>query len=101
MCLMDRAAKPTRSSSTHVETGALDRRRDRAIPRAARNVIGGKLGEHFPSVVWQTGSGSPININLNVAIANPANVALGGSLGSTKAHSPERSCRHQPTVQPL
>jgi fumarate hydratase class II len=75
-----------------VETGALDRRRDRAIPRAARNVIGGKLGGHFPSVVWQTGSGSQIDINLNAAIANPANVALTGEPGSKKARSPERSC---------
>jgi hypothetical protein len=82
-----------------VETGALDRRRDRAIPRAARNVIGGKLGGHFPSVVWQTCSGSQININLNAAIANPANVALAGEPGSKKARSPERSCRHQPVVE--
>ena len=82
---MGRAAKPTRSSSTHVETGPLDRRRDRAIPRAARNVIGGKLGGHFPSVVWQTGSGSQIDINLDTGIANPANVALAGELGFKKA----------------
>jgi fumarate hydratase class II len=84
---MGRAAKPTRSSSTHVETGALDRRRDRAIPRAARNMIGGKLGGHFPSVVWQTGSGSQIDINLLVAIANPANVALAAEPGSKKDRS--------------
>jgi fumarate hydratase class II len=51
-----------RSSSTQWKPARSDRRRDRAIPRAARDVIGGKLGEHFPSVVWHTGSGSQINI---------------------------------------
>jgi hypothetical protein len=47
---MGRSTKPTRSSSTHVETGALDRCRDRVILRAARNMIDGKLGEHPSNV---------------------------------------------------
>jgi fumarate hydratase class II len=45
----------------------------RAIARAAREVIDGKLDDHFPLVVWQTGSGTQTNMNLNEVIANRAN----------------------------
>jgi len=60
----------------------LDKRRAEAIARAAREVIEGKLDDHFPLVVWQTGSGTQTNMNLNEVIANRANQLLGGKLGA-------------------
>jgi fumarate hydratase, class II len=62
--------------------GLLDSRRDRAIVRAAREVSEGKLDEHFPLVVWQTGSGTQTNMNVNEVIASRANELLGGKLGA-------------------
>ncbi len=62
--------------------GVLDRKRGRAIVRAAAEVASGKLSEHFPLVVWQTGSGTQTNMNANEAIANRANEILGQPLGS-------------------
>src|SRR6201986_3111619 len=66
------------SAETNCELGLLDQRRARAIIRAAREVIDGKLDDHFPLVVWQTGSGTQPNMNLNEVIANRANEMLGG-----------------------
>ena len=60
----------------------------RAIIRAAREVIDGKLDDHFPLVVWQTGSGTQTNMNLNEVIANRANELLGGELGAKKPVHP-------------
>src|SRR4051795_9031214 len=57
--------------------GILDRKRGRAIAEAAQEVIDGKLDDHFPLVVWQTGSGTQSNMNLNEVIANRANELLG------------------------
>src|SRR5215212_2631885 len=54
------------------ELGLLDARLMRAIVKAAQEVIDGKLGDHFPLVVWQTGSGTQSNMNMNVVIANRA-----------------------------
>ena len=62
--------------------GLIDQRRTRAIIRAAREVIEGKLDDQFPLVVWQTGSGTQTNMNLNEVIANRANELLGGKLGA-------------------
>src|SRR5674476_443375 len=53
------------SAQTNRELGLIDQRRTRAIVRAAREVIDGKLDDHFPLVVWQTGSGTQTNMNLN------------------------------------
>jgi fumarate hydratase class II len=61
--------------------GLLDRKRARAIVQAAQEVIDGKLNDHFPLVVWQTGSGTQTNMNLNEVIANRANELLGGKRG--------------------
>jgi fumarate hydratase, class II len=76
------------AAQTNRELGLLDRRRTNAIVRAAREVIDGKLDEHFPLVVWQTGSGTQTNMNLNEVIANRANVLLGGELGHKKPVHP-------------
>jgi fumarate hydratase class II len=70
------------ASETNRELGLLDQRRARAIIRAAREVIDGKLDDHFPLVVWQTGSGTQTNMNLNEVIANRANELLGGKRGA-------------------
>ncbi|RMD89436.1 MAG: class II fumarate hydratase, partial [Alphaproteobacteria bacterium] len=53
-----------------------------AIIAAAQEVIDGKLDDHFPLVVWQTGSGTQSNMNANEVIANRAIEMLGGKLGS-------------------
>src|ERR1700685_130480 len=70
------------SAETNRELGLLDQRRARAIIRAAREVIDGKLDDHFPLVVWQTGSGTQSNMNLNEVIANRASELLGGQIGA-------------------
>src|SRR5581483_10075682 len=70
------------AAETNRALGLLDQRRARAIARAAREVIEGRLDEHFPLVVFQTGSGTQSNMNLNEVIANRANEMLGGELGA-------------------
>src|SRR5438477_6821340 len=69
------------SAETNRELGLLDGKRGRAIVQAAQEVIDGKLNDHFPLVVWQTGSGTQTNMNLNEVIANRANELLGGKRG--------------------
>jgi len=64
------------------ELGVLDARRAELIVRAADEVIAGKLDEHFPLSVWQTGSGTQSNMNVNEVIANRAIELAGGKLGS-------------------
>jgi fumarate hydratase, class II len=76
------------AAETNRALGLLDQRRTGAIIRAAREVIDGKLDEHFPLVVWQTGSGTQTNMNLNEVIANRANQLLGGELGSKQPIHP-------------
>jgi fumarate hydratase class II len=70
------------AAEVNQDLGLIDRRRARAIIRAADEVITGKLDDHFPLVVWQTGSGTQTNMNVNEVIANRANELLGGKLGS-------------------
>src|SRR3989441_5486848 len=70
------------AAETNRELGLLDQRRARAIVRGAREVIDGKLDEHFPLSVWQTGSGTQTNMNLNEVISNRAIELTGGTLGS-------------------
>jgi len=60
----------------------LEQWRADAIIKAADEVIAGKLDEHFPLYVWQTGSGTQSNMNLNEVIANRAIQLLGGTLGT-------------------
>ncbi len=63
------------------DLGVLEPRLADAIVRAAQEVADGKLAEHFPLVVWQTGSGTQSNMNANEVIANRANELLGAPLG--------------------
>jgi fumarate hydratase class II len=62
--------------------GALPEEITQAIEQAARRLAAGEFDEHFPLTVWQTGSGTQTNMNANEVIANLANLALGGELGS-------------------
>lgn len=57
-----------------------------AIVKAADEVIQGKLDDHFPLVIWQTGSGTQSNMNSNEVIANRAIQILGGTLGDKSVH---------------
>ena len=66
----------------NAELGKLEPELCDAIARAANEVIEGKLADHFPLVVWQTGSGTQTNMNTNEVIANRAIELLGGTLGS-------------------
>jgi fumarate hydratase class II len=61
--------------------GALDERRAAAIAAAAEDVMSGRLDDEFPLVVWQTGSGTQTNMNVNEVVAGRANEALGGRRG--------------------
>ena len=66
----------------------LDPKLSKAIQKAADEVISGKLDDHFPLKVWQTGSGTQTNMNVNEVIANRAIEILGGKLGSKKPVHP-------------
>ncbi len=68
--------------------GTLEPRLADAIIAAAREVADGKLMEHFPLVVWQTGSGTQTNMNANEVIANRANQLLGAPLGAKRPVHP-------------
>jgi len=70
------------------DLGSLDARRAKAIVAVAQDIADGKLDANFPLSVWQTGSGTQTNMNVNEVIANAANVALGGELGAKKPVHP-------------
>jgi fumarate hydratase class II len=76
------------AAETNVALGRLDAEIGAAIVRAADEVIEGKLNEHFPLVVWQTGSGTQSNMNANEVISNRAIELLGGEMGSKKPVHP-------------
>ena len=67
---------------TNNELGSLPDDLCRAICQAADEVVEGALDDHFPLVIWQTGSGTQTNMNANEVIANRANERLGGELGA-------------------
>jgi fumarate hydratase class II len=76
------------AAETNRELGLLEPKLAKAIISAAREVIDGKLDDHFPLVVWQTGSGTQTNMNLNEVISNRANEMLGGERGTKKPVHP-------------
>ncbi|KZD11909.1 class II fumarate hydratase [Oceanibaculum pacificum] len=76
------------SALTNMKLGVLDEALGEAIASAADEVIAGLLSEHFPLVVWQTGSGTQTNMNANEVIANRANELLGGKRGEKKPVHP-------------
>ncbi len=66
---------------TNAKLGVLPEEKAKIISRVCDEIIEGKLNDQFPLVVWQTGSGTQSNMNLNEVIANRAHVILGGKLG--------------------
>ena len=66
-----------------------------AMIQACDEIIAGKLDDHFPLVVWQTGSGTQSNMNSNEVISNRATEIMGGELGSKMVHPNDHSNRSQ------
>ncbi len=83
LALVKRAA-----AAVNIELGLLDARKGNAIIQAADEVIAGKHDEEFPLVVWQTGSGTQTNMNMNEVLANRASEILGGSRGEKRPAHP-------------
>lgn len=73
---------------TNHELGSLPKEKLDLILKAADEVIEGKLNDHFPLVVWQTGSGTQTNMNVNEVISNRAIEIAGGVMGSKKPIHP-------------
>ena len=76
----------------NIDMGKLSKDHGMAIVEAASEVISGKLDDHFPLVVWQTGSGTQSNMNANEVIANRAIEILGGNIGSKDPIHPNDHC---------
>jgi fumarate hydratase, class II len=72
----------------HVELGLLDAAKGRAIVAAADEVLAGRWDSEFPLVVWQTGSGTQTNMNVNEVLANRASELLGGERGEKRLVHP-------------
>ncbi|MCB1474971.1 MAG: class II fumarate hydratase [Rhodobiaceae bacterium] len=80
------------AAETNMALGKLDKKVGNAIVKAAQEVIDGKLNDHFPLVVWQTGSGTQSNMNANEVISNRAIEMLGGEMGSKSPVHPNDHC---------
>ena len=76
------------AAETNMVLSGLDKNLGAAIINAAQEVIEGKLNDHFPLAVWQTGSGTQSNMNANEVISNRAIEMLGGEMGSKKPVHP-------------
>ena len=72
----------------NARNGDLDKKISRYVVRAAEEIIRGRLDEHFPLKVWQTGSGTQTNMNVNEVIANRAIQMMGGKMGTKKPVHP-------------
>ena len=91
LALVKRAA-----ASVNRDLGEIEPRLAEAVVAAADEVLAGRFEGHFPLVVWQTGSGTQTNMNLNEVIANRANELLGAPLGSkTPVHPNDHVNRGQ------
>ena len=76
------------AAESNMQLERLDKEIGAAIVAAAQEVIDGRLNEHFPLVVWQTGSGTQSNMNANEVISNRAIEMMGGEMGSKKPVHP-------------
>lgn len=89
VALIKALAKVKRAAATvNHELGLLDAASTAAIIRAADEVIAGNHNDQFPLVVWQTGSGTQTNMNMNEVLANRASELLGGGRGSDRKIHP-------------
>ena len=85
-------------AKVNAELGLLDKEKEKTILEATQEVINGDLDDHFPLVVWQTGSGTQTNMNTNEVIANRAIEMHGGELGSkTPIHPNDHVNKSQST----
>jgi fumarate hydratase class II len=73
------------SAIANTELGVLDEEKMAAIVRVCDEIIAGELDDHFPLVIWQTGSGTQTNMNVNEVISNRAHVLSGRTLGDGRA----------------
>jgi fumarate hydratase class II len=80
------------AARTNMQLGTLDQQLGEAICQAAEEVAGGDLTDHFPLVVWQTGSGTQTNMNANEVIAGRANEILTGQRGGKSPVHPNDHC---------
>src|SRR3954471_18852159 len=76
------------AAGANLKLGLMDQATHDLIVKAADEVISGKLKEHFPLVVWQTGSGTQSNMNVNEVISNRAIELAGGEMGSKQPVHP-------------
>ena len=76
------------AAQANMDLGKMDPEIGKVIVQVADEVIGGKLNDHFPLVVWQTGSGTQSNMNTNEVISNRAIEIMGGEKGSKKPVHP-------------
>ncbi len=83
------------AARANLELGELPQEIAQAILQAAEEVVQGKLDDHFPLVVFQTGSGTQTNMNVNEVIANRASEILGKPLGSKYVHPNDHVNRGQ------
>ena len=84
----------TAAARSNAALGALGQETADLIVRAAEEVIDGRLDDHFPLVVWQTGSGTQTNMNANEVIANRAIELAGGEIGSKDPVHPNDHVNH-------
>ena len=80
------------AAKANMKLDNLEKEIGKAIVSAAAEVAEGKLNDHFPLVVWQTGSGTQSNMNSNEVISNRAIEMLGGTMGSKKPVHPNDHC---------
>lgn len=80
------------AANVNMRSGGLDKAKGEAIAKAADELIAGKLDEQFPLSVWQTGSGTQTNMNVNEVLANRASEIMGGSRGSDRLVHPNDDC---------
>src|SRR5918992_2024744 len=76
------------AATVNIALGALDEKKGRAIVAAADEALSGKLDDHFPLVVWQTGSGTQTNMNVNEVLGNRASELMGGERGEKRLVHP-------------
>jgi len=83
----------------NLELKELPEQKVKAIVQAADEVLAGRHDGEFPLVVWQTGSGTQTNMNMNEVLANRASELLGGERGEKRLGPPQRRGQPRPVVQ--
>src|SRR5207302_2256635 len=82
------------AAAVNLQLGALSKEKAEAIIAAADEVAAGRHDDEFPLVVWQTGSGTQSNMNMNEVLANRASELLGGERGGKRGVHPNDEVNH-------